>query len=900
MDRSRTRISAVTRRAALSSVVALGGVGPARAALRPRVAAPVELSWLGDASPTAPGAAVWGVPWPHGALSPKILLKAIAADGSQLPLQTWPLAYWPDGSIKFSGHAVVGAAGQGFRVEQGKPAAPQSPLTVKEEAETIEVRAGAMVCRFARGGATLIHSIAMQGRETARGGRLVCLSQTTPPDSLAGRDVQTFDGLIERATVEQRGPVRAVVRFEGRHRGGGRDWVPFTVRVAVDTDGRLTLTHSFVFDGDANSDFICGLGVRFDVPFSDELHNRHVRFAGEGDGLWGEAVRNLPGWQPGKFSLADRFPAQLRGDRVPTLAEMDTKTRAQLETVPAWDGFRLFQSSSDAFSLEKRTGAHSSWLRAGHGGRASGLVYVGGVSGGLACGVRDFWQRHPTGLEIQGASGEAATVTLWFWSPQAGAMDLRHYSDRAHGLEIQYEDFEPGHSTPLGVARTNQVFLWPLGASPRRETLAAMAAATREPALPICKPDYYQSCGVFGVWSPVDRSTPARAQLEAELDRLLAFYRDEIDQRRWYGFWDHGDVMHGYDADRHVWRYDVGGFAWANSELVPDLWLWTSFLRSGRADVFRMAEAMTRHTGEVDVHHLGPFKGLGSRHNVSHWGDSAKELRISQALLRRPYYYLTADERTGDLMTAQAESDKTLLSINPVRKVVPATAHPTQARTGPDWLAMAGNWMTAWERTGDRRWRDRIVRGFESIAGAPHGMFSGPAFGYDPATGQLEDLGRAFGSSYHLVTIMGGAEAAFELDGLIDHPAWRRTWLQFCAYYNAPQAMRQAALGPNAIDRYFAYPAWHARLTAWAASRLGDPKLAARAWHEVLTEGRETARLPARTRIAGPQTLNPVEEITGVATNNVSQWSLNVIELLALVGDALPVELPKPGLPPRR
>jgi hypothetical protein len=58
--------------------------------------------------------------------------------------------------------------------------------------------------------------------------------------------------------------------------------------------------------------------------------------------------------------------------------------------------------------------------------------------------------------------------------------------------------------------------------------------------------------------------------------------------------------------------------------------------------VFRFAEAMTRHTGEVDVHHFGRFAPLGSRHNVLHWGCSAKQLRISTAANRRYYYYSPA------------------------------------------------------------------------------------------------------------------------------------------------------------------------------------------------------------------------------------------------------------------
>ena len=51
---------------------------------------------------------------------------------------------------------------------------------------------------------------------------------------------------------------------------------------------------------------------------------------------------------------------------------------------------------------------------------------------------------------------------------------------------------------------------------------------------------------------------------------------------------------------RHTWRYDIGGFAWDNTELASNMWLWYNFLRTGREDIWRMAEAMTRHTAEVD------------------------------------------------------------------------------------------------------------------------------------------------------------------------------------------------------------------------------------------------------------------------------------------------------------
>ena len=67
-----------------------------------------------------------------------------------------------------------------------------------------------------------------------------------------------------------------------------------------------------------------------------------------------------------------------------------------------------------------------------------------------------------------------------------------------------------------------------------------------------------------------------------------------MEQRSWYGFWHYGDVMHTYDADRHVWRYDVGGYAWDNAELGTDAALWYAFLRSSDPVAFRLAHAMTQ------------------------------------------------------------------------------------------------------------------------------------------------------------------------------------------------------------------------------------------------------------------------------------------------------------------
>ena len=128
-----------------------------------------------------------------------------------------------------------------------------------------------------------------------------------------------------------------------------------------------------------------------------------------------------------------------------------------------------------------------------------------------------------------------------------------------------------------------------------------------------------------------------------------------------------------------------------------------------------MAVAMSRHTTECDVYHLGPFAGLGSRHNVSHWGCGAKEARISQAAWNRFYYYLTTDERSGDLMTEVRDAEQKLYDIDPMRLALPREKYPCTAparlRVGPDWLAYVGNWMTEMDRTGNTTYREQIIAG---------------------------------------------------------------------------------------------------------------------------------------------------------------------------------------------
>jgi hypothetical protein len=907
----------VNRRNFMKQAALAGAAAPLAGAASPSaMAAPVsgsDIVWLDGAPPASHEGQTWGVPWPRGTVPARTTFRATTSAGDPVALQSWTTATWPDGSIKWTAHAVAArdALATGLRIETGKPAAPAQPVTVSETADAIQVATGTVRWRIGKRGVAILQSALVGARETLRDVGLIATAQDGPDgdDGSAGA-LTRYGADISSATIEQRGPVRAVVRVEGTHKGNGRTWLPFSLRLYFHAGSpAVRIVHSFIFDGDPDKDFIRGLGFTGAVPMQDRLYDRHVRFAGEDDGLWAEAVRPLTGLSrdPGK-AFRD---AQVAGLPTPAFDTMAQRAHDNIERIAAWGDFSLSQPNSDGFAITKRTKPGHGWINVDTARRASGLGYVGGISGGVAFGMKDFWQRCPVRLDIRDAATDVAAFTIWYHSPEAPAMDLRFYHDgmgmndhvaENEGLDITYEDYEKGWGTAHGVARTTEFMLWALPATPSRQRLVEMAhEVSRQPRL-ICAPARLHSAGVFGEWTLVDRSTAARQTLEDQQDAVLNFYRDEIDQRRWYGFWNYGDVMHSYDWDRHVWRYDIGGYAWDNSELSTDLWMWYAYLRSGRADTFRMAEALTRHTSEVDVYHLGPYKGFGTRHGVQHWGDSSKQPRVSTAAFKRIYYYLTADERVGDLMHDLIDCEYTLQRVEIGRKVnarasrpgfnsgaaadAPLPAGQVYVEFGSVWGSVIAAWYTEWERTGNVKWRDRIVAGMRSIAEMKEGWFAGGA-PFDLATGKFIGPGAEVRMSV-LNGVFGVFEMHAELLELIDEPKYRDCWLDYCAFFNAPADEFKARTSASGSGRGLRTA--HSRYTAYAAVERKDPALAKRAWKEFWEaddEGYDGYAREKVTRITGPDVLKPVNEMNTVRTNGVAQWSLAMIENLAMIGDAL-------------
>ena len=181
-----------------------------------------------------------------------------------------------------------------------------------------------------------------------------------------------YQSKVTNVSLERRGNVRTVVRADGFHTDGTRDWLPFTVRLYFYQGSReMRVVHSFVYDGNEHRDFIRSLGISMDVPLRDELYNRHIAFATDEGGVWSEPVQPLDGrreifvgderprrqradeslpdlQQSGHLSLQQQ---QMLGLRIPPYEQFNKQNRVLLDEWAAWGSYRLSQLTADGFTI---------------------------------------------------------------------------------------------------------------------------------------------------------------------------------------------------------------------------------------------------------------------------------------------------------------------------------------------------------------------------------------------------------------------------------------------------------------------------------------------------------------------------------------------------------------------
>lgn len=657
----------------------------------------------------------------------------------------------------------------------------------------------------------------------------------TDTEKTANNDIPPFYVTVNHTitpvtahTIERQGKIEAVHKYTGDN---------FVIRAyTYKGSDKIKMVHTLIVDSVLNRQGLDELGIHFKVAMHGKAYERYV---------------NLDNHKMSVQPLVARREINMK--------KMDDRTRLMLDNIAKWDGFRLSQLSPNGYSIRKRATSRTPWIGTIEGTRSKGWVAVGDSTSQTAFWLKDFWESYPSTLQVDNARSDTATVSVYLYSPEAEPYSFEHYDTIAHSLEAAYEDVQPGMSTAWGIGRSSTLYIYRNG-DPSISDDIQLGEATFLPTT-----EYLHRKRAFGIWSLPTRESQRDIMVENTLDSIMDFYNREIERNGWYGYFNYGDVMHTYDPWRGQWRYDVGGYAWDNTELGTPAMLWYQFLRTASPTVWRMATAMTRHCSEVDSYHIGPHAGLGSRHNVIHWGCGAKESRISEAWWNRFMYYLTADDRLGDIMHEVADADTLLYTLDPMRLAQPRDLYPCSAparlRIGPDWLGYVSNWMTEWERFGKPNeqsgnyYKNKIITGMSSIAALRHGIFSGPkALGYYPDSGRItNECDSTVMNTNHLITIMGGFELMNELEMSIDHKPFFATWLSHAARYK--QEAKRITKSKFLIPRLSAYAGW----------RLGSEQLKATAWEDLLNH----SPLDANKKI--------------LSTNDCATWTLDAIFLKEVI-----------------
>ncbi|KAH8879040.1 hypothetical protein GQ53DRAFT_739330 [Thozetella sp. PMI_491] len=861
--------------------------------------------WLAtDRGGVAPAHGVsFGMPWPRGLYQPGQRF-VIRGQEKEYPLDSRELAFWADGSLKWTAHSISGEFRYCDRYTIVGVSTTEEPSGIVVDASSprlsVSTRSGLQLNFSAPGSSSIFDSLKLNGRTVCSGATVIA--------SISKKDYYT---VVKEVQVENITFSRALVKISGAVVSADSDeHLPFDTRVYLYSDSSsVKIMHSFVHDLDPQTP-LTSLGLRFSVPLgATEFYNRHVRFGGSGGGILKEEVQGLSGLRHGP---TDEHRIDQTAGKAVTITENEWKgsdLRRGVASIPAWDAYSLSQLSSDGFTLKKRTKAGCSWVKVTGGGRADGTAYVGSAtSGGLAVGMADFWERYPTQLDMKDLTKDEGNLVVWFYSPLAEPLETAPYHDglgldtyakQLEAMNVTYEDYEPGFGTANGIGRSNQVFIRPYLSTPSNQDLSAFSSLIRDPIRLVPTPEYMFSTGVFhGCWAPDFRclgyEPPVKErEIERNLELLFKYYQGQVEQHRWYGFWDYGDVQHTYDPYRHAWRYDVGGFAWDNSELSTDLWLWLYYLHTGRADVFRMAEAMTRHTSEVDVYHSGRFRGFGTRHGAQHFSDSSKQVRISNVLYRRIFYYLTGDERVSDLLSELESCQNALLTLDSHRKVQQHAPVPdgfALANIGLDCGPLAAAWLTAWERRRGNwaQCRQLVGKLLDGLSRLTHGIGNN-AILLNPQTGEIRECSPptpAYTIS-HLSMLFGFPEIFTELldyvkeEFPLEVEGFKKVWLSYSRAYNGGPDVQNEEFGfvfpPTATWRQS-----HSTLTALAAVSQNSTELANAAWTQFFgTDGyREDHDWSVVPAIA-PEYFNTGEEASWVTTNETARYGVSAIVNLA-------------------
>ncbi len=645
----------------------------------------------------------FGVPFAEGAFPAGSCLRAVRADGQELPLQTAPMATWKKDlkDVKWmladiqADPAVDGETV--FLEYSAKDASPTPQLSVTSSncSGILTVDTGALRLKLR----TDYERWRLRENTSPFAG---CQIKT----SEGWRDVWQGAGLLlymkdqhgnlytslgicpaPKIVIEECGPLRVCVLITGHLTSAqGVRFCPYKLRIHLYAGkADMRIFHTFIFDQDPTRIQLKAIGLNVFAKTGDGA----VAAVG-GEGATAHFSRNLTPDVNGYATMGAIGCDQVRARPNPA-----NTTSGQLSILQSDDLHYTARLNDQPL---------------GAAGKATGWASLSGPESSVLAGIHDFWQEYPKGFAVSSAGidiriwPEDAPQPLSFLSPfDEPPIDFRGTRDEeeikrllaenptaplslrqfhtddvkwiedvmarlAPGRKMSYNDFM-GPFTGIGTAKTTEIVLRFAEGQTSNTDAAAFGAAVQEPLVGIVDPGYLCGTDVFGGFLPA-----GHPQFE-ELDRELTAFHERIhvkpiQRARRYGMFMYGHMINAHspstpdavhnlyinsDEPEKALRY-VGPFGNEAADSVQ--WVWSQFLRSGRRCDLRWAQLASRATADTSFVHAYPGheENVGCIHyhgpHVWHNGLNRSHSNVGGIAMD---YYVTGNRRLRDVILEAAD-----------------------------------------------------------------------------------------------------------------------------------------------------------------------------------------------------------------------------------------------------
>ena len=489
-------------------------------------------------------------------------------------------------------------------------------------------------------------------------------------DLLDQAGIDKSKAVITRSVIEKgSGPLHGIIRLEGEYLYNRKDNnpAPFVLRVHVYAGkSYVKVLHTFVYTG---------------VPDQHEIKKgEHARIATQSKDILSEEESSDKGWSKPNDQIAGTgfsLNYKLNGaisykvgykdgkwwenptEKVYEFSGNGTQKTSLFQTGPKPNKVAPVPESTDTKRIEgfsaSLTTDNKEQLKTA---KASGWMDISDKKWGIAIGIKHFFEEYPKELNI---IADQQLATAYLWSPQAGPMSFARDNNAP-------DDGILGNFAQ-GLAKTSELVYYFHEASVSTPAIQKSLNYFLDPPVAHAAPQAYAVSKVFGSFSPHNTTF---SEYERGMDYKFDWMFFNQNWAPWYGMFEHGDFKNYYINNK--WEM------WANNEPAQDYMLWMQFMRTGDPKFYNAAQAMSRHTMDVDnihwpkkpVYHgdtnpvldylqskeapdlTTPYLGIGKRHGDQHWSAVLSAHVWVQGWLAD--YYLSGDHRGLEIARQTADT----------------------------------------------------------------------------------------------------------------------------------------------------------------------------------------------------------------------------------------------------